>query len=119
MAGSSASSSAAVSDWKTQQLGIVFRLLKTRTGGFPCGLRLDHGQRKPALEIQQIVRPLRWLANEALAHWHDSSIRDRALFCDDMRVVIPPGFLQSGDDELSAGIGFCHQIGAVTNSLRI
>ena len=97
-----------VCEREAQQLGIILRLLKTCPGGLPCGFRFYHGQRKPALVIQQVIRPFRWLADEALAHRHDASIRDRALFRDDMGVVVPPGFLQSRDDEFPAGIGFCH-----------
>lgn len=85
---------------------IVAGLLHGIGRAFVADLRLDHGQRKIPCKAQQIVYPLGWLADKALAYGNDAAIRDAALLGDGMRVAVPTGRLQLGHDKFSAGVGF-------------
>jgi len=49
---------------------------------------------------------LRRLSNETFPDGDDAAIRDCALFCDGVGIVIPPCRLELGYDKFSAGVGF-------------
>jgi hypothetical protein len=72
---------------------------------FVGGLGLDDGEREIPRVAQQVIDPLRRLADKTLAHRHDAAVRDRALLGDRMRLVIPAGGEKLRHDQLAAGIG--------------
>jgi len=67
---------------------------------------LDYNQREVASVAEQVVHPLRGLADEALADRDDAPVGDGALLRDGVRLRVPPCRLQERHYEFSAGVGF-------------
>jgi len=87
---------------------VVLRLLEA-VGRQPIvGFGLDHREREVARVAQQVIDTLGWPADEALARRHDAPVSDGALLGDRVRLGLPAGGLEFGDDELSTGVGFVH-----------
>ena len=99
----------AVGELEAEHLGIVLRLLHCICRRLVGDLRLDDRERKVARVAEQIVHALRRLADEPFAHRHDAAIGDRALLSDGVRLVVPAGRCELGDDVLAAGVGFGDQ----------
>ncbi len=91
-----------------EHLGIFLGLLQSVTCGLPGPLGFRHTKRETALVAKEVVGPLGRLADETLADRDDPAVRDGPLLGNAVRIGIPTGSLEGGDDELPAGIGFGH-----------
>jgi hypothetical protein len=95
-----------VGELQAEHIRVFPGLLQAISGGFPGGLGFDDGQRKIALEAQQVIHAAGRFADKALADGHDAAVGNGALFGDGMGFGVPARSLQHRDNEFSAGISF-------------
>src|SRR5262245_58514501 len=60
----------------------------------------------PTAVAQQVVHPLRQLADESLTHGHDTAIGDGPLLGDGVRLVVPAGRLKPRHHKFSTRVCF-------------
>lgn len=77
-------------------------------------LGLDDGDGKISGETKEIVGPLLRAAVDFAARNHDPAVGKSSLLGEGMRIAIPPGIEELGENVFSASIGFIrHFVGSV------
>ena len=95
-----------IGELEAQDLGVVLGLLQPLARRLVLGLGLDHGDGEVAGVAQEVVGPLLRAAADLLADDDDAAVGEGLLLGEGVRLVVPAGFDELGQDVLTAGVGF-------------
>ena len=94
-----------VSEFETQDLSVVLRLLESGTRRLVRGLRLDHRDREVPRVLQEVVRTFLGSPAGFRACHHDTAVRKRALLRNRVWRLVPTRLQKLWNYILTTGVG--------------